>query len=548
MNTNSDKLGDSGYRKLAEKLSALEQRVFHLESDKKYYPPPAEEDQFEHEGISFNIGSGNAQLESHIGKYGLIWLGNIVLFFGISYFVQYLQVSGFKMLSPVFSYVLVAALFVLAYYLRNSHPYMAKIFNLNGYLLVFYVTLKLHFFTAEPIISNKILGLTLLLIVTVVLMFLSVRKKYSVLAGLSLVLLSVTALLSDSTHVMLILATLLSIIGIVFLYRFGWVSLVFLSIFLAYFINLLWVINNPVMGHQMQIISNHEFGFIYLFFVAGIFSLIALMPPNEKLYSSNNIIGLIVFNVLGFIFLIALLMLSFFKDNYIFLTGLIALYCIVYSIILKFRSGWGITASLYALFGFIALSITLYGKYNFPNAYYLLAIQSLLVVSMAIWFRSKFIVVMNIFLFIILLLIYLTTSSSDDGMNISISVVALVTARILNWKKERLTIRTEIIRNFYLLTAFLMVLFTLYHIIPNQYITLSWTVAAILYFLFSIILKNVKYRYMALGNIIAAALFLFIIDLARIDLVYRVIALLFLAIISIGISFFYVKKLKKKEE
>ncbi|MBC8147584.1 MAG: hypothetical protein H8E98_06320 [Bacteroidetes bacterium] len=133
-------------------------------------------------------------------------------------------------------------------------------------------------------------------------------------------------------------------------------------------------------------------------------------------------------------------------------------------------------------------------------------------------------------------------------MNISFSVVALATARILNWRKERLTIRTELIRNFYLITAFLMILYTLYNLVPNHYITLSWTAAALIYFLASFILKNVKYRYMALGNMIAAALFLFMYDLARIELVYRVIALLFLAIISIVLSFYYVRKIKKKGE
>jgi hypothetical protein len=547
MNLNSDQSGNSDYQELAGKLYALEQRMTQLESDRKRYYSPSEEDEIEHEGISFKIkGPGSAQLESHIGEYGLAWLGNIVLFFGITFFVQYLQVSGFKVISPILGFASMAGIFVLAHYLRNSNPYMAKIFNLNSYLLFFYVTLKLHFFTDNPIISNKALGLILLLVATGILLFISMRKKYAVLAGLSLILLVVTAVLSDSTHVILSLVTLVSIIAIILLYRFGWIRLVFLSIFLVYFTNLLWMIGNPMMGHQIQTITYHHSGFIYLFFISAIFSLIALMPKKVEFYTDNSIIGSVIFNGLGFTFLITLFILSFFKENYILLTGSIALYCLVYSIILQIRSNWKITAGLYALFGFVTLSVTMYGIYDFPRAYFSLAIQSLLVVSMAIWFRSKFIVIMNSILFIILLMIYLSTSDQGNSMNISFSIVALATARILNWKKERLTIRTELIRNFYLVTAFLMVLYTLYHLIPNQYITLSWTVAAVIYFLTSLILKNVKYRYMALANMIAAALFLFIVDLARIELVYRVIALLFLAIISIGLSFYYFKKVKKK--
>jgi uncharacterized membrane protein YccC len=92
-----------------------------------------------------------------------------------------------------------------------------------------------------------------------------------------------------------------------------------------------------------------------------------------------------------------------------------------------------------------------------------------------------------------------------------------------------------------------MVLFALFHAIPKQFITLSWTIAALIYFLLSFILKNVKYRYMALGTMISAALYLFIVDLARIEIIYRVLALLFLAAISIGISIYYTNRSKRSE-
>lgn len=543
-----DHAGNSTLHELSEKLLALEQRVKKLELNAHTdYPLSKMEVESESDGLSFKFyGKGNLQLESHFGEYGLAWLGNIVLFFGITFFVQYLQINSFKIISSFFGFASVIGIFFLAYYLQNSNFYMAKIFKLNAYILVYYVTLKLHFFNDNPIISNETVSLTLLIMVSAVFLFLSIRKKYASLAGLSIILLTVTAILSDSTHVMLSLATILSILGVVLLYKYGWIRLVFLSIFMAYTIILFWMINNPLMGHQMQIVSNHQYSYLYIYAIAAIFSLIALMPPKEESYSSVGIIGSILLNGLGFVFLISLLIYSFFSENYILPSGLIAFYCIVYSFILKLHSKWQVTAALYALFGFVTLSICIYAYYGFPRAYFLLAIQSLLVVSMAIWFRSKFIVIMNSLLFITLLMVYLSTSAADNTMNISFSFVALATARILNWKKERLTIRTEFIRNFYLLIAFPMVLYTLYHFISNQYITLSWTMLALLYFVLSIILKNTKYRYMALGSMIAAALYLFIIDLARIELIFRVFALLFLSLISIGLSLYYTKKIKKK--
>jgi len=547
MNSKSDQTGNSGYQELANKLEALEKRIALLESSKKSQPIHSEDEEDEEINLGFRH-SDDTQYESNIGEYGLAWLGNIVLFFGITFFVEYLRISGYNVISSVLGFISVAGIFGLAYYFRESNQYMARIFNLNGYLLLYYVALKLHFLTADPIIASKAFGLILLLGVTGFLLFLSIRKKFTLLTGLSMILLSVTAVVSDSTHLMLPLATLISILGIVFLHRFGWIRPVFLSIFLVYLINLFWLLNNPLMGHPLQVITNHQSGYIYLFIASAVFSLIALMPADDQKYSSTGIIGALILNGTGFALLMGLYILSFFPDNYIFPAGIIAIYCIIYSIILKVRSVWKIAAALYALFGFVALTVCIYGIYHFPQAYFLLAIQSLLVVSMAIWFRSKFIVIMNSLMYLTLLLVYLTTSAPGDAMNISFSLVALATARILNWKKERLTIKTDLIRNFYLLTAFPMVLFTLHHLVPDQFITLSWAMAAVAYLLLSLILKNIKYRYMALGTMVAASFYLFLVDLSRIELAYRVVALLSLAFVAIGISIYYNKRLKKKPE
>ena len=533
---------------LLDRIKTLEKRLNRLEKNLNYGSSSLQDEQIETEQIFIKQDeSQDIELESSIGQYGLAWMGNIVLFVGITFLVQYLQNIGLSILSSVFGFISVGGIFAFAHYLRNSNSYMASIFNLNAYLLLFFVTLKLHFFSPNPLVENQTISLVLLLLVCGIELYLAIKKNYKVLAGLSLILLGTTSIFSDSTHFMLPIAIIISAIGIYFLFKFKWINLIYLSIFIAYLIYLIWFLSNPFMGHSLEALKVHQNGYIYLFIIGAIFSLIPLVRKSEK-YSDDGIVGAMITNGLGFSFLLGLFMLSFFKDNYAGLTGSVAAFCLIYSVLLQVRSEWKISAALYALYGFVMLSVTLYGIYTFPRAYFLLSIQSLLVVSMAIWFRSKFIVVMNSFLYLVLLVVYLSTSPVLNGVNASFALVALITARILNWKKERLTIKTEMIRNFYLIAGFFTVLYTLYHFIANQYVTLSWTIAAVIYFILSFLLKNVKYRYMALGTMIAAALFLFIVDLSRIELVFRVIALLFLAVISIGLSFYYTKKLKKKVE
>jgi hypothetical protein len=196
----------------------------------------------------------------------------------------------------------------------------------------------------------------------------------------------------------------------------------------------------------------------------------------------------------------------------------------------------------------MAMSISLYGLFGFPIVYVLLSVQSLIVVSMALWFRNKLMIIMNSLLFLSILIIYLFSSKSVDSVNFSFAFVPLISARVINWQRSRLQIETDLMRNLYLIEGFIMVMYALFHAVPHQFITLSWTMAALLYFLLSFILKNVKYRYMALGTMICAAFYLFLVDLARIEIIYRVLALLFLAAISIGISIYYTNRIKKSDK
>ncbi|MBC8320579.1 MAG: hypothetical protein H8E34_07645 [Bacteroidetes bacterium] len=544
MDANHDELSNT---EIFDRLTALESRVAKLETIRQGLPTQTldiDEPEFLDQFKNISVGS---VLESKVGEYGLSWLGNIVLFFGIILIVEYIQSSGYQIASSVFGYISVAGIFILARFLKSIYPKIATTFSWNAYLLLFYVTLSLHFFTSTPLIGNKSLGLLLIALVAFTQLVISIRKKSPILVGIALVLLSIVAIVSDSPHFMLSIAIVIAATAVYCTFMSGWSRLLTFSIFLVYLINLFYFLNNPIMGHQIQAIKIHSYGFIYLFVIAAIYSLISLVKKSESL-TNNGIVGSIVLNGMGFSMLLSLYVISFFKSDYVNMMGSISAFCLLYSVVLKIKSDWKITSSLYALFGFVTMSVMIHGIYDFPLAYFMLAIQSLLVVSMAIWFRSKFIVVMNTMLFIFLLIFYLSTSSLIDGVNISFSMVALVTARILNWKKDKLTIKTDILRNIYLIIGFIMVLITLFYLIPARYVTLSWTVAALLYFILSLVLKNIKYRYLALGTMIAAALYLFIVDLARIELAYRIIALMFLALISIGLSIYYSKKSKHKAD
>jgi hypothetical protein len=377
------------------------------------------------------------------------------------------------------------------------------------------------------------------------LIYLSYRKKTQVLAGIVLIMVTVTAIISNSTSFMLSLMIFVAAFSVFFVHKYGWRKLLIVSIFFVYATFLIWSFNNPFLTRTFKVVDTLEYSYIYLLACAFIYSMLALLPLWDKI-REQPLNTSIILNGLGFSYIIAIIVVTFFKDNYYLPLCLIAAFSIAYAALLQSRGVWKLSAALYALYGFVVLSITIASVYKFPIAFLLLSIQSLLVVSMALWFRSKFIVLMNVVMFIGLLIAYFVFPKPLSSIDFTFTLVAFITARVLNWKKDRLEIKTEMMRNTYLLIGFILTLISLYRAVPVHYVTLSWTMAAGIFFILSLLLRNVKYRWLAISTMIVTAFYFFLFDLRQVSIGYRIIALLFLAFISLSFSTFYTKRMKKK--
>ena len=404
----------------------------------------------------------------------------------------------------------------------------------------------MHFFSVHPLISGKIIVIAILLFIIAFQIYLSFRDRSQTFGFLAVIYALFTAIMSDATHIMLPLITLTAIGAVYYFFKHNWQFLLIAAIILVYVTFFLWLFGNPIMDHPMQMLTDYKYGNLYLFALGGCFSLLPLLRKYDG--STDDLLtGATILNGIFFTLLLTLISTKYFSGSYIVIFSVVTVCSLIYSVVLKYASGWKFASAFYALYGFLAMSISLYGMVGLPKIYLLLSVQSLIVVSMALWFRNRLIIVMNSILFLVILMVYLFLAKPVDGVNFSFALVPLVSARIINWQKARLNIKTDLIRNLYLIEGFFMVLYALYHGLPRQFVALSWTGAALFYFLLSFLLKNIKYRYMALGTMICAAIYLFIVNLAKIEILYRVLALLFLAVVSIGISIYYSNRVKKTE-
>lgn len=538
---------------LRSEISELNIRITKIESSLGHLKAQAvqptkddtvqEDDNFQ---LNFNVKADDS-IEFRIGEYGMAWFGNIVLLFGIAFLIQYLQNSQYQLLAAFTGLIAIILIYAVCYFTRNTYSYLSKLFAYNGHILLFYWILRLHFFQTAPLIKSEFLSLFFLLVSLSVIFYLSFRRKSQLMASMVLLMILISGVISNSVGFGSAMILAVSVLSMSLYYRFGWLRLVFIYILMTYFSYLNLLLNNPLGGNNPGFIQTP--GLLNLFFIGSgfTFSLLALIQKKEEI-PNDFLTASVVWNGLGFSSILAIITVTYLSENYVPAFSAISVFCLVFAVILQSRSSLKILASMYALYGFLGMSVAFYGIFLFPDAYMLFSIQSLLVVSMALWFRSRFIVVMNTILFVILLAFYLSNKTSYNSINFSFMLAAFITARVINWKKERLNIRTELIRNTYLIAGFVMTLVAFYHAFPASYITVSWILAAMLFFLLSRLLRNIKYRWLAIATLVASGIKLIFADLSDLDIGFRVLIFLLLAIISITVSVLYTKFLIRKKE
>ncbi|MEK6288445.1 MAG: hypothetical protein AABO57_22230 [Acidobacteriota bacterium] len=498
---------------------------------------PADSGNFVAQKTDYQEGSG---LEASIGEFGLAWIGSIVFFLGVVFLITYTYSLGHRVVATIVGYLAGAGLYFAAGFWKSRASHLSRILVAGSLLLLFYTTMRLHFFSPTPLIDNSYIVLVCLLIVVAFQLYLAVRRDSQSPATVGILMGMVAALLIDRTHIELPLVATFSAVSVYLAVHRGWRRLLNASIVLAYAAHLFWLLNNPLAGHPVQAVTEHHYHLVYLFLYAAIFSLPLLL---EKQLSAEDVssVAMIFLNCIGFSVLVFLAVLTHFQKDFAAISSGVFGLLMVSSIALWIRTNRQLGPAIYACFGFMALSIAIYGYAAIPRSFLWLSLQSLLVVSIALWFRSKVLVVVNSFIYVGILIGYFVLSPSSHPVNFSFALVALASARVMNWQKERLTLRTEMLRNVYLFIAFVLIFYGLYRSVPGQYVTLSWTLTAVGYFLLSYLLKSGKYRLMAISAMLVSVLYLFLVDLASLDPRFRVAAFLFLGLMAVMISLYYTR-------
>ena len=195
---------------IIEKLNALESRIKRIELRLRHVSPGSlyeNEDGEEFEEIKIKKPEGSV-IESNLVEYGLSWLSTIVFVFGIIFLMSYIRINSSPILASITGYAAAAGLFIFTHLLRNSLSHIIKFLNTCGLLLVYIVTIRLHFFSPEPVIDSTGISLALLSISLGFFVWYTIKSKSELLAFFSILLVLTSAIISDSTYITLSFITI----------------------------------------------------------------------------------------------------------------------------------------------------------------------------------------------------------------------------------------------------------------------------------------------------------------------------------------------------
>ena len=540
MDTSSN---DVSGKEILRHLQAIESRISQIEDYLDLHPVHSEEEAAEDEIIKKKKSDSDEELEFRIGQF---WFAKLGIF---AFLVGWLIANTlpFETMHPVIPVIigLAAGLITIvsAISFKNKFPHLSGWVLGSGFAIVYIAVLRMHYFSPSPLISQIVPVIIIAYIVSIALILSGINWESQYITSFGLTLGYLSALLSDSSALIFITITLLAFESFYLKIKHSWNGLFNFTIVVSYLVHLMWFINNPLIGNQLELQLGEPINLAFILIYQIIFSLAFF---NDKKYDEYlpTAISILLTTSIGYALFLLITILSTPASGQVYHLAASIIF-IGFAILFFTKKSSKVATFYYAMTGYAALSAAIILQFTKPDFFIWLSWQSVIVVSTAVWFRSKFIVVANFVIFLLIFLTFLILSGTTSGISLSFGIVALLSARVLNWQKDRLELKTEQMRNAYLLTALLIIPYSLYHMMPSGYVAFSWIGIAILYYIFSLLLKNAKYRYMSLATFLLTVVYVFILGITSQEVVFKILSFLVLGAALVIISLTYARSRNK---
>lgn len=479
-------------------------------------------------------------LEFVVGQNWFAIVGIVIFTCGVAFALS-LPLPGLPAAAPSLIGVAIAGGFLLAAQLgRASFELVAGYFRGAGVALLFFAVLRLYYFgDVHALAADSHVGAALLVAAVGLNVALALRQRSQPLLGLALLTGAVAALAVGAPLFVFASITLLALLAAAASLWQAWPALVLLAVPATYLTHLLWAINRPWQDRPLQFVDPSRLSLGFLLLYVLILGASPLWRRDRKTEGPFTILTALGNCALGYgLFLLHTAAVNPLNPVAAHLAA--SLVFLGLAVAFHRRDAGRTSVFFYAMTGYMALSVAIARKFGMPEVFLWLSLQSLVVVATALWFRSRFIVVANFFIFLAIVLGYMVLNDGGErGVCFGFGFVALVTARVLNWKKERLELKTGFMRNAYLASAFVVIPYALYHVVPHAYVGVSWVGVALMYYVLNLIVRNPRYRWMGHLTLLGTVLYLLIIGITQLTAAYRILSFLLLGGVLLAISLLF---------
>ncbi len=538
-------------RDVANRLAQLERRVARLEARLPAPAPvartsdtvPALTPAFETTGRI-----GEDELEFEIGQNWFALAGIFVLTVGVA-FLLLLPFSSLPAITPpLIGFAAAAGLFGLARAWRRAFELVASYLFGGGMALFFLGALRLCFPAQHHVLDlDHFAGRGALVAAVAVNIALSLRRASPWLFFLALLTGAIAGVAVGTGWFVLAVVLAIAVVAVGAARRHRWPTLLSSSPLLAYGTYFAWAISGSFHGDGLHF-QNEPMAApgavlaMLVLFAAGV--LLRPLPRREDAASNTAALINTVFGYLVFLVHTG----AAYPGSFIALQLAASLVLLALAVAFWLSERSRISTFFYAMAGYAALSMAILRASTMPDVFVWLSLQSLLVVTTAIWFRSRFIVVANFAIYVAIVFAYVIFAERETGISIGFGIVALLSARILNWQKSRLELHTELMRNAYLVSAFLIFPYALYHLVPAAYVALAWIALATIYYTLNLIVNNRKYRWMGHATLLLTTLYLIVGGAGRFEASYRIVSFLALGTVLLVVSLSFTRSRRRRAQ
>ncbi len=260
-------------KEILQHLKSIESRISKLETYLDLPAAKTEEDIEEEPIIRKKKSETDEELELRIGQFWFAKLGIFVFLAGwlIGNTLPFEEVN--QTLIVVIGFITGLVTIFAGIFFKDKFPHISGWILGSGFAIIYIAALRMHYFSPTPLVTDIIPILVIVYIVSFALILSGIKWGSTYITAFGFALGYSSALIGDYSILIFLTITLLAIQSSYLKTKLNWNGLFNFTIVTAYLVHLIWFINNPLVGNQLELQIDQPLNLIFILLYVIIFTI-----------------------------------------------------------------------------------------------------------------------------------------------------------------------------------------------------------------------------------------------------------------------------------